>query len=118
MLIIARLTLKLKTYAFLMITPLAVYFVVLSGAHRGPDVRLIVYGALLAVPVVVLFGLPMRVMRGSAFILNTGPSASLCAASDSFNASAFGTIDRNLMHLNLRPFRPTRSCRKLSLIHI
>jgi len=61
--IIALLTLKLEAYAFLMITPLAVYFVVLSGAHRGPDVMLIVYGALLAVPIVIIFGLPMRIWR-------------------------------------------------------
>ena len=61
--IIVRLTLKLEAYAFLMIVPLAVYFVVLSGAHRGPDVILIVYGAVLAVPAVLIFGLPMRIMH-------------------------------------------------------
>ncbi len=68
--IIARLTLKLETYAFLMITPLAVYFVVLSGAHRGPDTKIIVIGALIAVPVVILFGLPMRIMRLAPLLLS------------------------------------------------
>ncbi len=68
--IITQLTLKLESYAFLMITPLAVYFVVLSGAHRGPDVRLIVIGAVLAVPVVLIFGLPMRILRLAPLLLS------------------------------------------------
>ncbi len=54
---------KLESYAFLMVTPLAVYFVALSGAHRGPDVKIIVAGAVIAVPFVLLFGIPMRVIR-------------------------------------------------------
>ncbi len=61
--IIVRLSLKMETYAFLMVTPLVVYFVVISGAHRGPDVMIIVVGAVLAVPFVLMFGIPLRIIR-------------------------------------------------------
>lgn len=61
--IIVRLSLKMEAYAFLMITPLVVYFVVISGAHRGPDVRIIVEGALLAVPFVLMIAIPLRIIR-------------------------------------------------------
>ncbi|MBP7735720.1 MAG: PP2C family protein-serine/threonine phosphatase [Spirochaetes bacterium] len=61
--IIVRLSLKMETYAFLMVTPLIVYFVVISGAHRGPDVMIIVVGAVLAVPFVLMFGIPLRIIR-------------------------------------------------------
>lgn len=67
--IIVRLTLKLEAYAFLMVTPLAVYFVVISGAHRGPDVMYIIVGAALAVPFVLLFGLSMRIVRLAPLLL-------------------------------------------------
>ena len=43
---------------------------------------------------------PIAVMRGSFFILKTGPACSLSAASLAFSSSAFTTMERNLSMLN------------------
>ena len=39
---------------------------------------------------------PIGVMRGSRFILNTGPACSFSAMSLAFSSSALTTIERNL----------------------
>lgn len=55
-----RLTIKLESYLLLIVLPLAVYFVVVIGAYHGPDVTIIIVGAVLMAPVTLLFGLIMR----------------------------------------------------------
>ena len=56
---------------------------------------------------------PMRVRRGSLRILNNGPSASFCASSRDFSASAPSRIERSLYSLNGLPCLPTRVCAKI-----
>ena len=51
-------------------------------------------------------------MRGSFFILKTGPVCSFCASSLAFSSSAFTTMERNLSMWNGLPCRPTRFCLK------
>jgi serine phosphatase RsbU (regulator of sigma subunit) len=57
---IIRLTVKLEAYMFLIIAPLAVYFVSIAGSYHGPDVMYIVRGALMAAPVTLAIGLAAR----------------------------------------------------------
>ena len=57
---------------------------------------------------------PIRVTRGSFFILKTGPACSLRAASCALRASASTTMERNLSMLKRFPRRPTRSWWKKS----
>ena len=52
---------------------------------------------------------PTRVMRGSSFILNTGPSISLSCSRSLSLLSAFGHMERNLYSRNSLPLQPTRS---------
>ena len=59
--------------------------------------------------------LPTRVMRGSFFILNTGPSFSLCSIRSLSFCSASGHMVRNLYILNSLPLRPTRCWVKMGL---
>ena len=56
--------------------------------------------------------LPIFVIRGSFFILKTGPSCSFCPINDACNLSASTTIVLNLMQANRLPFKPILFCRK------
>ena len=55
-----RLTLKLEAYMYLFVAPLAVYFVVIIGSYRGPDVMIIVAGSAMVAPIVLVAGLAAR----------------------------------------------------------
>jgi serine phosphatase RsbU (regulator of sigma subunit) len=75
---ISRLTLKLEIYTFFIVVPLAVYFVVIGGAYRGPDPTHIVVGAIMAAPIALTIGITARILRlrrALYVVFNTAPGS-------------------------------------------
>ncbi|MBN2078186.1 MAG: SpoIIE family protein phosphatase [Spirochaetes bacterium] len=60
---LALLTARLEGYTFLVVIPLSVYFVVISGETRGYPGEYVITGALIAGPVTLVVGLLARIRR-------------------------------------------------------
>lgn len=90
-----RLTLKLELYMHCIVAPLAVYFVAIIGAYRGPDVMIIVRAAIVMMPVMLVLGVAARVIWEWPII------GAMCAAPGSVSADK---LDRARSRLIYIPF--------------